>query len=208
MATKLQVYNMAISAARGRGTLTSLADNTREREECDKWFELIVCVAQEAAYWPFCKQSIVLNNPTKIDYDHWTYSYALPHTFLRAWYLENLTRFEIVDSRLLSNIESGLRLFFAAKMVDPQTWSPSFTQAVVYALASKLASPLTGKSGLVANLIASANQMLLNAQANSLASSGNFVPRYIPEFFSARGITSFNETAFYYPLGESFTVDS
>ena len=60
MASKLQIYNMALSAARGQGNLRSLTQDSRSRVACDTWYDLVVDVTQEAAYWPCCKVQVAL----------------------------------------------------------------------------------------------------------------------------------------------------
>ena len=99
MATKLQIYNMALSAARGQGTLTSLTQDTRGRRELDKWWDLVLEVTQEAAFWPCCKVRAVLEGGEELDEQTWRYKHELPTgnndlQLLRPWYLENYARFE------------------------------------------------------------------------------------------------------------------
>ena len=65
MATKLEIYNMALSAARSQGNLASLTQETRGRQECDRWYNLVIDVTQEAAYWPCCKTRITLEDGTE-----------------------------------------------------------------------------------------------------------------------------------------------
>ena len=210
MTTKLEVYNMAISAVRGRGNLTSLTQRSREREECDLWYATIVDVAQEAAFWPCCKSAEQLENGDEESVRGFAYRYALPTDLLRPWYLRELQKFSVEDhdgtNVLFTSAEDPI-LFFAKRAADPERWPPSLVQAIAFGIAAKIARPLTGKAELIESLVLTANNFLSQAQSTVLNSSGNFLPDTIPDFLSARGIGASQTERFLFPFGETFTYD-
>ena len=215
MATKLEIYNMALSAARGQGTLTSLTQSTRGREECDKWFGLVVDVSQEAAYWPCCKTRIDLDDAVKeTDYE-FQYSYGLPADFLRPWYLHTYGRFALMSkfdeevgthvTRLFTD-EKDAKLYFARRVIDTARWPAAMTQAIVYGLGYKVSESLTGKAELVERLLALANGYLQQAQSISLNyEEDQKVPDSDPDWIAAResGVRMLDR--YYYPFGDFWT---
>ena len=226
MATKLQIYNMALSAARGQGSLRDLNQRTRGREECDKWFDLVVDVTQEAAYWPCCK---VLATYGLMDEDERTaagyteeginheflYSFPLPVNFLRPWYMDGFERFAIesketsdgvFETRLYANVANP-RLYYAQRVTDTTRWPPSMTQAFIYGLGYKVSEGLTGKGDLVERLLGLANGYLLQAQSISInhATEGRLLESD-PSWIIARGAGTAPITRFYYPFGEVWTA--
>ena len=210
MPSKLDIYNMAISAARGQGNLSSLTQNTREREECDRWYDLVIRVVQEASYWDCCKTAVRLEGGQAEAVRYWAYRHALPADFLRAWYMQDMSKFELgnhEDTTVIFSNSMETVLYYAKLADDPDRWSNQMIQAIVYGLASKIARPLTGKEGIVAGLVNLANNYLQEAQSTALNASGNFLPAHTPDFITARGVSTFTETVYFYPFGESFSVD-
>ena len=233
MATKLQIYNMALSAARGQGSLTSLMQRTRGREECDKWFDLVVDVTQEAAYWPCCKVLARFSADDRVDESEnheFLYSFPLPVNFLRPWYMDGFERFAIeskevsnpdhdpntptdsdnpltiFETRLYANVANP-RLYYAQRVLETERWPPSMTQAFIYGLGYKVSEGLTGKGDLVERLLGLANGYLLQAQSISInhATEGRLLESD-PSWIIARGAGTAPITRFYYPFGEVWTA--
>lgn len=209
MATKLQVYNMAISAARGRGTLRSLDQNLRSREECDKWYNLVLDVTQEAAYWPCCKARAELTDKQEEDSHDFAYSYRLPPGFLRPWYLHTFGRFSLestgTETRIFAD-EDPATLYYAQRVTDLVRWDANLLHAIVYGLGYKISETLTGNDALVERLLGLANGYLEQAQSISVGYStdGNLLDSD-PEWISARGSALQAPTRFFYPFGEVWT---
>ena len=162
---------MALSAARGQGTLASLTQDSRAREECDKWYDLVVDVTQEAAYWPCCKVRADLEGETGETDRGFSYSYSLPSNFLRPWYLTDLGRFSLEsdgsDTKIYTEC-SDAALYYAQRVTDTSRWTAAMTQAIVYGLGYKVCETLTGKDALVERLLGLANGYLQQAQATSI----------------------------------------
>ena len=221
MATKLQIYNMALSAARGQGTLQSLAQEHRGRVELDKWWDLVLEVTQEAAFWPCCKVRAVLEGGEELTDQRWLYKHTLPTgggdlDLLRPWYLEDYARFDWASdgtNTVLYTNKEDICLYYAQKVTDTERFTPNMTQAVVYGLAHKIAENITGLDGLVERLIGLANNFLQRAQSTSLQQSGNDqVQQWDAPWITARtsgyGRESyFNDgELFSYPFGDSWTA--
>lgn len=206
MATKLEIYNMALSTARGQGSLQSLSQKTRGREECDKWYNLVVDVTQEAAYWPCCKVRYKLTGKTELVRREWLYSYALPPNFLRPWYMDNYARFALesdgTNTEIYTNYDDAV-LYYARRVTDTARWTASMTQAVVYGLGYKVSEGLTGKGDLVERLLGLANGYLAQAQSVAINQSGeDTIHQTDPEWIVARGAGMAPVNRFFYPYGD------
>ena len=203
---------MALSAARGQGSLQSLTQKTRGREECDKWYDLVVDVTQEASYWSCCKTLVDLEDSEEEDEREFTYSYELPNAFLRPWYMQDFSRFSLenrfspisgfMETRIFTNFKDA-RLYYAQRVTDTSRWPAAMTQAIVYGLAYKVCESLTGKDALVERLLALANGYLEQAQATSVnyGTAGRMLDSD-PDWIAARGSAITAPVRYYYPFGE------
>lgn len=218
--TVLDIYNGAISAIRGRGRLSSLTDNTREREECDIWYSHVRDVVQEAAHWDCCRSThrltLLKERTTTLDWQsgdpetQYRFRYSLPPDYLRAWNLVDYSHFTISfdktrNLRVLDTNTQNAVLIYGMLQDNPAFWSPGQTAATIHGLASKIAGPLTGQSNVQQLEIQLANNVLFEAQALNANNSG-FVPETIPQSLTARGYSEAQETRYYYPYGQLFSA--
>ena len=214
MATKLEIFNMALSAARGQGVLTSIDQATRGAAECRKWYDLVIEVVQEAAYWPCCKarhQLVEADQHETADGYEYLYAYDLPDNLLRPWYLGNHEEFSLEShsdqNRLLTNSPVETWLVYAQLVTDTGKWTPAMTQAVVYGLGYKVCESLTGKDALVERLLGLANSYLATGQSTSLNSTSNeTLFDEVPDWIAARfgDLPPVRRGRYFYPFGEGF----
>lgn len=210
---------MALSAARGQGNLKTLTQDSRSRVECDIWYDLVLDVIQEAAYWPACKAQVAMGDRRAESVKEFQYSYVLPSDYLRAWYLTGFERFSIESSdwrdspsqtgttRLYTDVSHPV-LVYAQRVVDTNRWTPAMTQAFVYGLAYKISESLTGKEELVNRLLVLANSYLERAQATSIDASGDSqILDSDPEWIRARTDSSAlsRPARYFYPFGQVWT---
>src|SRR6056297_3535544 len=105
ISSALDIYNTALSAVHAKGRLSSLDENSREREECDIWYDTVVRTVQEAAFWSSSRQLDYLplakeRNP-QADWlvtdpmPQYRFKYSLPQDCLRPWHLTNYDRFSL-----------------------------------------------------------------------------------------------------------------
>lgn len=218
--TVLAIYNGAISAARGKGRLSSLSQVSRERDECDTWYPIIRDQVQEAAYWPGSRTvsaltllgeagtSWVAGSPEP----GFAFSYGLPDNYLRAWHLSDFSPFSIsfdeTRSRpvINSNAENPI-LIYASVQENPVFWTPSQRFATIHALAAAISGPLTGQNSLEQLNYQKANEFILAARANAL-NAQNLIYESIPPELAARGHANdlAYTTRYFYPLGSLFGV--
>ncbi|HXA22756.1 MAG TPA: hypothetical protein VNW90_10675 [Acetobacteraceae bacterium] len=108
---------------------------------------------------------------------------------------------------ILANLDQGILCYLRDVTVE-DIWDPSFTEAMVSALAGKLANTLTGDKGLSKEMYGLANQTILAARAND-ANEGLTVIQHEPDWiWQAHGIRTMarGQSGFVYPYGALFGV--
>jgi hypothetical protein len=216
--TVLGIYNAALSAVRAKGRLSSITDESREREECDFWYPLVRNRVQEAAFWPGSRRTARLALLQERDFTvawadgdpetQFKYSYALPSDYLRAWHLINYEQFSISfdatrTRNVLSTNASPALLIYGAVQENPVFWSPGQQQATIYALAAAIAGPISGQNSLQDINYNLADQMIMAARADTQMGVSLQVET-LPPALAIRGYTDYKETRYYYPYGMLF----
>lgn len=214
----LAVYNAALSAVGAKGRIASFSDKNRGREECDIWYELVRDTVQEASYWPACRrverltflaerdltQNWAVGNPEP----QYTYVYALPEDYLRAWHMADFARFSISydntrSRRVLHTNTSTPVLIYAAVAEEPRFWSPLMRLATIHGLAAHVARPITGSGQMQQMQIQLANLYLERAQTAAANTMRNQI-EHVPEALRVRGYDTPSLSAYYMPFGPSF----
>lgn len=223
LSSTLDVYNAALSAVHAKGRLSALDENSREREECDIWFDIVLRTVQEAAFWPSSRQLsyLALSKERNAQADwletdpmpQYRFKYALPTDCLRPWHLTNYDRFALAfDSAnesvmLHTNTEKAV-LVYARKQVLVTLWTPGQIMATVYGLAGHIAGPITGRGEIVQKNFNLANGLLTEAQT-AAANSEESQLQSIPQTILARGFAGgLNTPRYFYPHGSAFNSAS
>ncbi len=219
--TVLGIYNAAISAANGRGRLSSLSDASRERSECDIWYDQIRTQVFEAAHWPATRASARLALIKARDFaadwalgdpeTRFAFSYALPANCLRPWYLTSYAPFTIsfdsvANKQVLNTDATDPVLIYAYDQQNPAIWAPGLRLAVVYGLAAVITGPLQGSSSFINMNLQLANKAIMEARAYA-AETWNEQADVMPEALLARGASAEARTYFVYPYGSAFPGD-
>lgn len=222
MTSALSVYNQALSASHAKGRLASLSENSREREVCELWYGSVRKLVQEAAYWPGCKavdHLALISSRTEGTWSSgqpappYSFKYALPANYLRAWHLASYMPFDIYyDNSISRNVlvtdDAEALLFYALDQEEVGAWTPGQVMATVYGLAAHIVGPLSGERFLIQKNLQMANTQLQDAKAMSYNSSQQ-VLQSIPPQLMARGYRgSVPSPRFYYPLGSVFALDN
>lgn len=214
----LAVWNQALSAARARGRVQSLAENSPEQEVCEQWYETVARTVQAAAWWGSCRTTARLAQLSESDETGWAagrpepgygYSFALPTNYLHAWYLSDFSRFAIsydsTRSRRVISTNAPAPIFTYARFNnDPDQWDQGQLMATIYALAAHISPTLSGQQSTVANNFKLANDFLEEARASTANEQVDDAVQSIAPWISARGYGSGASTRFFYPLGSLF----
>ncbi len=151
MATsEVGICNVALAALRAT-LITSFSDGTIEADYCRELYPLARDFTLEQTAWPFALRRASLSLLSEPPASDWSYQYALPSD---PWALLPVsTSLDAIGElwawegrSLLCNVGDGVTLLYVARIEDPNTFSPGFTQAVAAYLEYMLAPALTGSS--------------------------------------------------------------
>lgn len=214
-----QIFNLALNAIGARGKVASPTENSREAEVCSQWYEMVRDQVFAGAPWQELTKLASLTVLDERDAEEdwvatnarpgYTFAYALPDDLARPQYLTNFDRFLLTayasTQALSCNTENAI-LAYTAKNIGPGGWSPGLRMAVVYALASHICMPLSGKVTRAKQMVDQANNYIMQArEINANVSNEQF--EHVPSWLSARGYSgSIQTTQYVYPWGELLTV--
>lgn len=153
MASKMEIWNMALSHIGHRGYIRDPNESSVEASHCRTFYPTAVEVALERHAWTFAtkrEQLAQITNPVQ----HWLYAYSRPNACvkMRAVLLYQSTDdsqeqdFEEESTPtgepiIYTNVENAVAKF-TALVSDTAKFSPMFTLSVSYDLAAMLAGPI------------------------------------------------------------------
>src|SRR3569623_639595 len=169
MAVSITISNLALGELRA-SPIVDIAEDTIEARECARYYPQCLKVLLERHDWSFANQRATLallsDNPRP---NEWTYAYAMPSGVAKplsiisggvtggqyyhwrscpTWWAD----FDIEAGILYSQIE-GATLEYSANDVSEAVMSALFVDALVYALASRLAVPIINSTLVKGQLI-------------------------------------------------------
>lgn len=215
--SEVAVYNLALNAVGGRNNINSPTEASREAEVCNLWFSPVRDQVLAAAPWPEATklERLALLSEADGSWDvgeprpGYQFAYGLPSDCIRPQYLTRFERFQITagpdNTRLLHTNASQALLAYTFRQQTISLWASELQMAIVYGLAANICMPLTGKPQRANMLIQRANSIILAAR-ESAANISDDRYEHIPDWLAARGFSSGNEGAFYYPFGSLLTV--
>ncbi len=216
-----QLFNLALNAIGARGKVASPTENSREAEVCSLWYGVVKDQIFAAAPWPELTKlaSLVLldDNDGSADWVNtnarpgYEFAYALPDDFAYPQYLSDFSRFLLTayaDTQALNTNTSSAVLAYTSKNLAPDRWSPGLRMALVYALASHICMPLSGKVSRAKQMVDQANNYIMQAREQG-ANTSNEQFEHVPSWIAARGSSGLTQSYQYiYPFGDLLTVSN
>lgn len=182
MASKIDVYNLALGHI---GTSTTVSDDTErspERVICARYWETCrdALLSYKDMRWGFATAqeplSDIGNPPTG-----WAYRYRYPNDCINALGIVGVTgRTELqetrapfivayeADGRVILTDAPQAVLSYTKRIDEVERWPAYFVEAMAYRLASMIVMPLKSDAGMRNDLIALAEQFAQIAMAASL----------------------------------------
>ncbi len=214
MASKTEIFNLALDAAGNRHTVASPTEVSREAQTCNRWYDITLDQILRAAPWPSTRAvSRLAVLATRNDSLNWTatapdpgfiYAYSTPIDMLYPRHFFGFTRFHLGvfagQKAISSNTENAI-LVYTKREENFDLWDPDLYMAVIHALAANITMPLQGKPARAQLNAEKANSLLIQAQVNAanLDEAGWDV---VPEWLLARGFsTASSVNRYIYPTG-------
>lgn len=215
---KTALFNLALNAIGARNNVASPTENSREAQVCSLWYPVVMGQVLSAAPWPeLTKLASLALLDTRGDAawvntnarPGYTFAYALPADYIHPQYLTNFDRFLItayVDTKALATNTQDAILAYTSSAIEPAAWTTSLQMAFIYALASHIVMPLSGKVTRAKQMVDQANNFILQARETA-ANTSNERFDFIPDWISARGYSGTTITQRYvYPHGDLLSV--
>lgn len=218
-ASVLQIYNRALQLTGTRSDLSGIDELSREGEMCRMWYDAVRREVLTTSHWSCAKEVEELSLlATRNDspwvagqpMPPWTYAYGRPSTLVHPRYLTDYTSFEMARhgavNAVLTNSSKPLLVFTKDETLTG-LWDEVLARAVTFALAARMAKPLTGSRSRSRDLLEEANmQIMLSRQVDTNVSVQTF--ESIPDWLIARGVSGpSNPNRYIYPVG-SLLVDN
>ena len=198
MASKVDIWNLALSHIGHRAVIADPDEATAEANHCRRFYPFALKVALERFAWSFATRRVALAEVTN-PVDHWMFAYALPNLCIaaRAVLLPESTDdskeqdFAIESAEdgspiLYTNVEDAV-LKYTALVTDTNRFTPMFAMTVSYDLASMLCGPIPKDPKLKKSMFDAAMQYTVFAEASDAnASKSSSYANNIPNHLAVR----------------------
>lgn len=192
MPSAVAICNMALSHV-GKGSINDMSEASTEARQCSLHYDQTRDVMLQGYDWRFATKRQALALITNTWEQRFAYAYQRPSDCLKPirFVLEvddasSITRlpFDQTESTIFGDIEDAV-LEYVYRVTDPTKFSPLFVEALSWALAAKIAMPLTRDQSIRRECYQMASATLNAAQT----ADANEVPTYYDhasEFIEAR----------------------
>lgn len=217
-ATEADVFNLAVSAAGEKTSITNVDQQGRAAELCRLHYKNVRDRVLMAAPWSCAKKTKYLELLAEAGSGDWVegdpepgwqFVYKLPADYLYPRYTGRYGRF-ILGNRnglnvVYSNDENAL-LTYTFVQADVAKWPETLVGAVSDALAAKISMPLSGKNDRVRLLLGQANNSIIEARVLA-ANEDTQMLETLPPWLAARGaFAPMFPDRFIYPVGPLLSV--
>lgn len=155
----ISICNLALAHIRA-ASIVSLTEGSNEAIQCSAQYAHVRDMALRDYPWNFARAQSTLGLLASDIAGLWTYRYGLPSDCLLVREIEPLARtddpvpYEIAyhdGRRVLLTDRAEPTLIYTARVDDPTLFDPLFVEALSWALAMRLAVPITGDRQLMSD---------------------------------------------------------
>lgn len=155
MATEVKIAKLALQHIGDRYDISALDEATVEAEQVNLVFNPTRDAMLRSYNWAFAKKYISPATLTGTVPNNWDYMYQYPSDCLRVRNIVNPTKgdptnipYELAtnddDSYVILTDQVDAQICYTKKVEDPTKFDPEFVMALSYAIAARIAHPLTG----------------------------------------------------------------
>jgi len=150
MASVVEICNMALSHLGSQATISAISppDGSAEADYCARFYDQARTELIEPGAWAFTLKRAELA-ATTLDSNDWAFKYAIPSDCERALRIikagalyDNDSADFTIEGDFIYTDEEDAVLLYVRDVGDTTKFSPSFTSALTYMLASYLAGPI------------------------------------------------------------------
>lgn len=154
----IQICNQALGHVGSKAFIEDLTEESTEAAVFKLHFDTVRDQLLERHPWDFAERTAVLAE-IEVERPNWAHVFALPADCVKALFLGARNQppamrpsFRVLSdgtvSRVLCTNESSATLTYTARVKTPSAYDALFVEAFAWALAEKLAMPLTGKTDI------------------------------------------------------------
>ena len=198
MASKVDIWNLALSHIGHRAVIADPDEATAEANHCRRFYPFALKVALERFAWSFATRRVALAEVTN-PVDHWMFAYALPSQCIAARAVlppestddskeQDFTIESAEDGSpiLYTNVEDAV-LKYTTLVEDTNRFTSMFAMTVSYDLASMLCGPIPKDPKLKKAMFDAAMQYTVFAEASDAnASKSSSYANNIPNHLAVR----------------------
>lgn len=197
MATKVELFRMALANIGISSVLASDTEEAKEARICRTYYDTCVETILEAHHWNFARKRVGLSLLTATAPTNWAYAYAYPSDCVACKEIVSAQRvprndqripYEVClvdDAKVICTDQEDAELIYTSRVSDPTKWPAVFTRAFCYLLASDITLPMSAKPD-IANRCVQAYNMLVSQAAAAALNEGFDGPEPDGEFLASR----------------------
>lgn len=150
MVSVVSICNIALSHV-GKSTISDINEESEEARQCKLHYALTRDTMLQAYPWLFARKMQVLAEVANSWSERWQHTYTRPTDCLKPIRIvpdvddpddTDLVPFDVGEGLIFCNL-SPAKLLFTKRFEDPAKFPPLFQDALSWALATKIALPLT-----------------------------------------------------------------
>ncbi len=176
MASIVSICNLALSNI-GKENIQSLGDENAEARACNQFYAHVRDLLLQSYPWRFAGRTQSLAQLTNDKPGAWRFAYARPSDCLKVrWVRQQYSELDpttaddeitnphdIEAEKLYCNLSPAF-LRYTVRLTDPTKYPPLFVEALAWALAVRLAMPMTRDTKVRADAYQLAQRTLMDAQ--------------------------------------------
>lgn len=183
MASEVDICNLALGHLGDRATVSSIdpPEGSAQAEHCARFYPVARDALLAMHAWAFATKRIAVAAVTA-ENPEWDYAYAEPANLLKILAVlpadstddseaagQYLSQPYALESGLILTDQAGAIVRYTERVTDPTRFTPLFTDALAYMLASYLAGPIIkGKEGIAVGQSHRAMAMAMASAASGL----------------------------------------
>lgn len=142
MASVVGIANRALEKL-GGGYIAALTDNSKEARAINRAYDFVRDAVLRAHPWNFAMKRASLAPLASTPAWGYDFEYQLPSDALKIIDADTTCRYEIEGRKILTDQDTSLDIRYIARITDPNTFDPLFSEALAAALAMELCEDLT-----------------------------------------------------------------
>ena len=168
----LEICNKALSHCKTKG-IASLEENSFEAEVINKWYKSSLLTTLSSINWKFATKFSKLALLDE-QVDGWDFVYQLPKDFVKMILVndslsteyEDQGNYILIGDKICSDVSNASALYICDS-VEPERFTPEFSNSFSLCLASNISSELSGSHQFATSLSEQFSRSIFIARANN-----------------------------------------